>query len=199
MPQKSSNQPPEVMTWGGATPYLVVAFIFDALRFMFTWFIFFGPALAALACVAGVNSFFGIDISGVVGKGVAAACVSGATAAGFFGSTVTGTFGIIMAMATGLAGWLTVGLLLVIFNGRIFKENALWFGASLLVGEIPFLNSLPAITFAVWRMFSNQIRVEKATFQKWQEENTASQQLARNQRTALMQAEATQLAQEGIY
>ncbi len=187
-----------MMTWGKAAPVLVISAIFDAVRFMFEWFIFFGPALAAVACtVAGSNTAIG---SAVGTLAVGTVCTAAAGVAGFFGIEVIGPFGIIMAMATGLAGWLTVGLILIMFNGRIFKENALGFAASLLVSEIPFVGSIPAITIAVWRMYHHQIKLEKAALEKYEKEQTATRLQQRNQQTAeLMQARSAQLAQDGIY
>ena len=74
-------------------------------------------------------------------------------------------------MATGFAGWLIVGGWLMATNSRIFKENALWFVGSLLFSEVPFIGAIPAITVSVWKMHSNQIKIEKAAFAKWEKEN----------------------------
>jgi glucan phosphoethanolaminetransferase (alkaline phosphatase superfamily) len=195
MPQKrNSQEPPEVMTWGKATPVLVVCVIFDALRFMFEWFIFFGPALAGLICtVAAGNTSVGSAVGTAVTGSV---CATGAALAGVAGVEVTAPLGVVMAMATGLAGWLTVGIILIIFNGRIFKENALWFAASLLVSEVPFIGSIPAITLIVWRMYSNQIRIEKAAMKAYEASRAAEQLQQRQQQEAqLMQTRAAQVAQ----
>ena len=171
MPRKTNNKPPpEVMTWGKATPALVISVIFDALRLMFVGFIFFGPAMAGLYCdyKAGewIGSAFGLTKT---------ACATGAVALGFFGAPALIAFGTVMAMAVGFAGWLTVGGWLLATNSRIFKENALWFVGSLLFSEAPFIGAIPAITGAVWKMHSNQIKIEKAAFAKWKKENTEAQ------------------------
>ncbi len=183
MRPRNNKKPPEVMTWGKATPALVISVIFDALRLMFEMFWFFGPALAAVICTVKAG---GSSVAGGV-------CTLVAGAAGFFGAGAIETFGVVMAMATGLAGWLTVGLVLMIFNGRIFKENAIWFAGSLLVSETPIIGSVPALTITVWRMHSNQIRIEKEAYKKWEKENADAQAQERNRQNAqLMQARAAQ-------
>ncbi|MCR4333841.1 MAG: hypothetical protein NUV60_02410 [Patescibacteria group bacterium] len=194
MPQKRNNsKPPKVTTWSSAAPILVVAAIFDALRFMFEWFIFFGPALAALYCTVKAGAVVGTTIGGI-------ACTAGAATIGFFGSTGIEALGMVMAMATGFAGWLTVGLMLIMFNGRIFKENALWFVASLAVSEIPFVGSIPAITIAVWRMYHIQIKKEKGAYKKWEKENADAQLKERNQQASqfaqIQAAQQQQFAQQ---
>lgn len=165
------------MTWGKALPVIIVAVVFDALRFMFEWFIIFGPAIAAAACTAIGSSYVGTTISGVV-------CASGAAVGGFFGAAFIGPFGIVMAMATGLAGWLTIFIILMIFNERIFKENALWFAGSLLISEVPFVGSIPALSVVLWRMYHVQIKVEKAALKKFEKEQVDAQLEERRQQAA---------------
>jgi len=105
----------------------------------------------------------------------------------------------IMAIVTGLAGWLVILILLLIFNGRIFKENALWFGASLLVSEVPFVGSIPALTIVMWRMHHVQIKIEKEALKKWKKENADAQLQERRQQIAeqaqMIQYQAGQVAQ----
>jgi hypothetical protein len=161
MPQRRSSPAPEVMTWGKALPVLIVAGFFDAMRIFFEWFVFFGPALAAAICSVLVD-----------GKIAAAVCVVAAGAVGFAGAAAIAFFGLIMAEAVGFAGWLVVGGILFLVNIRIFKENILWFVGSLLVSEMPLVGGVvPAMSVAVWRMYSNQIRIEKALYQQWEKEN----------------------------
>ena len=162
MPQKRNNTPPpEVMTWGKATPALVISGIFDALRLMFVGFIFFGPAMAGLYCDYKVS-----DLMGTAFGLTTAGCAAGAATLGFFGAQAFMAFGMVMAMAVGFAGWLAVGIWLMITNARIFKENALWFVGSLLFSEVPFIGAIPAITVSVWKMHSNQIKIEKEAYAK---------------------------------
>lgn len=184
------------MTWGKATPVLVVAAVFDALRLLCEFLWFFGPAIAAIACTAGVNNFLGATISGVIGKAVAAGCGLAAAAAGVIGIEVTGPLSIVMADAVGFMGWLVVGALLLTTNPRIFKENLLWIVGSLFASEIPFVGALPALTVAVWRMYRNQIKTEKAELADWEKKNAAAQLQERNQRAAqVIQIQAMQQAQ----
>lgn len=176
------------MTWVRATPVLVIAALFDALRFMFEWFVLFGPALIGVGC--------GL-VSGSVTFG--AVCTAGAGAAALWGAAVVETFGIVMAMVTGLAGWLVVGIMLLIGNSRIFKENLLWFVSSLLVSEIPFVGSIPAITLVVWRMYHNQIKTEKAAYKKYQaEEQARLQEEQQRLGAAQVQVKAQLQAEEEI-
>ena len=132
MPQKRNNSgPPEVMNWGKAMPILAIAGVFDAVRLMFEMFWFFGPALAALYCT--------VKVSGAIGGAgglTAAVCGIAAGAAGVAGAPAIEIFGVVMAMATGLIGWMVIGLFLIRSNPRIFSANKsafLVFAGGLLV------------------------------------------------------------------
>lgn len=189
MPRKTnSSPPPEVMTWGKSAPVLTISIIFDSLRFMFTWFVFFGPALAALYCTVKVS-----DAVGSLGGIVAGACTAGAATAGYFGAPAIIVFGVIMAMITGLAGWLTVGLIILITNSRVLKESSLLFAGSLLVGVTPIINSLPALTGVTWRIYHTQIKMDKAKMEKWKKEQAASELQERQRQVA--QAQSAQQSQ----
>ena len=173
-----------------ASPVLILSFIFDALRFMFSQFWFFGPVLIGIGTSAVVGGVTG-KVAGVIAGG-----------ASVLGAPELQIFGIVMAMAVGLLGWLTIGLLLIITNARIFKENAgntLWFIASLGISEIPFIGALPALTGTVVKMYSTQIKKEKAMLRKYEKEQDAVQLQERKQQAAeLMQVRAAQLAQDEI-
>lgn len=190
MPQKRNSPEPEVMTWGKATPAFVFAVISDLVRIFFEFFWFFGPALVGAYCTSKVG-----DVA-IVGGLLATGCAAGVTATAAAGFAFTATFGSIMAMATGFAGWLVVGGYLMMFNRRILKENALWLVGSLVVSEVPFINSLPVLSGIVWKMYRTQIKVEKAALAKWKKEN-ADAQLQERQRQTVMaaQAQATRQAQ----
>lgn len=153
------------MTWMKALPVLVIALVFDALRFVFEQFWFFGPALAGVYCTAKVNGVLTAWTTGLLGaKTAAAACGAGATVAGYFGAPAFEAFGVVMAIAVGLFGWMTVGLILIITNSRIFKENeghALWFIASLLISETPIIGSIPGFTIITVKMYNTQIKKDK--------------------------------------
>lgn len=192
MPQNRSRpEPPPAMTWGRALPILAVAVVFDALRLMFEMFWFFGPAIAAILCTTAVSS--DSSIATTIGG---AACSIGATAVGIIAVAPIQAFGVVMAMVTGLAGWLTVGLLLLVTNSRIFKENALWFAGSLLVSEVPIVGSIPAITLVLWRMYHHQIKKERADMKAYAEERSSIGLEERRQQVSYaMQAQNAQLAQ----
>lgn len=186
----SQKSPPETMTWIKALPVLVVCVVFDALRFIFEQFWFFGPALAALWCGSKVEGVW------LVGKLLVAGCVAAASVVGFYASPAIMGFGVIMAMAVGLIGWMTIGLILILFNRRILEENALQFASSLLVSEVPFVGSIPAITIIVGKMYRTQIKVEKAALKKYWTDHAAALQEERQQQAAeLMYARNMQIAQ----
>ena len=197
MPLKKSSAPPKAMTWGKALPVLVIAILFDALRLFFEFFWFFGPALAAIGCTVGVTNFFGVSIAGTIGKVVATGCALAAGAVGTVSLEVTGTFGTVMAMAVGFLGWLIIGGIILSSNGRVFKENGLWFVASLLVSEVPIIGAFPAFTVSVWRIYSRQIKLERAALHAWHMENAQAllQEQNRQQAMQIMQAQAMQQVQ----
>jgi hypothetical protein len=169
-------------------PVIILAAVFDLIRAFFQFFWFFGPALAGVYCTVKVSSWVG-SLWGATD----AACVAGATYLGFASFAVAAAFGTIMAMATGLLGWLTLGAILMATNGRIFRENFLWFGGGLAVSQIPFVSTLPAFSFTLWRLHHTQIKKEQAALKKWHKDNDAAQLQERNQRAAqLMQAQAMQ-------
>lgn len=202
MPSRRNNsKPPKTMTWSKAVPVLIVCIIFDALRMFFEQFWFFGPALAAAACTGAVSSWVG-SLWGLT----AAACTGVAAALGYFGAAPIETFGVIMAMAVGLMGWLTIGLILILTDARIFEENAghaLWFAASLLVSEVPIVGTIPALTIIVWRMYRTQIHKEAVARRQYESEQAATLEEEREERqrqaTELMRARAAELAAAEIY
>ena len=192
-----------MMTWMKASPVLAVAGIFDLIRMFFEQFWFFGPALTAAYCTSTVNDVVGTTIAAATGKVVALGCGAVAGAAGYFGSPVFTLIGVIMAMAFGLIGWLTIGLILIIANGRIFKANeyhTLWFAFSLLVSEVPIIGTLPGLSGITWKMYKTQIKKDEELMKKYEKETREAMIQERNQQAAyLMQYQAAQLAQDEIY
>ncbi len=178
------------MTWGRALPILAICVVFDALRFLFEQFWIIGPALAAAYC-ANKTSDVAL-IGGLLAKG----CVAGAGAVGFFAGPALTVFGIVMAMAVGLFGWLTIGLILVRLNPRIFKDHAihsLWLIISLLISEVPLIGSVPALTITTAKMYHTQIKTDSENLKKYQDQNAAAlQQERRQQASELMEDRATQ-------
>lgn len=196
MPQKRNNQgPPEVMTWVRASPVLIFCVIFDSLRFFFNMFWFFGPALAALYCTVKVS-----DAVGSLGGIVAGACTAGAATASGLAFGAIEMFGVIMAMAVGLIGWLTVFLIQIINNAGIFKENfamIIRILLGLLLSEIPIINALPSLTILNTTMFHIQIKKGKEELQKWKEENEERQRQATQ--AQFTQTRVNQLAPAEVY
>lgn len=187
MPQnRNSAKPPEAMTWGKAMPMIVVAGVFDLVRIFFEMFWFFGPALVAAYCSMQASDWVG-HLWGLT----EAACTAAAGAAGFYGAAVTIPFGTTMAMATGLFGYLTIGLWILMRNPRIFIANAsgsLWLAGSFGVSVVPLVGAIPAFSLVLWRLYRTQIRVETAALKKWEKEHAAAkrQERERQQAAALM-------------
>lgn len=183
MPQNRNNgTPPPVMTWPKAAPVLGIAVLFDVLRTIFEWFFLFGPAFAAIAA----NAAVGGGIFGTV-AGAAAALF-----AGTIGAPAIEAFGVVMAMAVGLAGWMTIGLILALKNRHIFKANpanTIWYVAGLMVSEVPFVGTLPAFTVSMWRMYRAQIQRDQAALKAYQASQAAlqSRQAQQQQQAALAQ------------
>lgn len=202
MSPRRNNKPaaPEVMTWAKALPVLAVSFVFDALRFLFEQFWFFGPALAAAYCTAQASGAVAKWTFGLLGaKTAAAACTAGAAVAGTFLSEALVAFGIVMAMAVGLFGWLVVGLILMMTNSRIFKQHpghSLWLVSSLLISELPLIGSIPAFTITIIKLYRTQIRNDKEDMEKYEKENAAAQLQERQRQSAeIMHARNMQLMQ----
>jgi len=189
-PKRNSSNPPKVMTWPKAAPILVIAAIFDLVRIFFEFFWFFGPALTAAYCTLKVSGAAGTTVGGFL-------CGAAATVAGVAGFAAIEVFGIVMAMAVGLLGWMTIGIFLLRSNPRIFKENAdafLMFAGSLLVSEIPIIGTIPAPTFVLWRLYRMQIHKDKKALQKFEEEQAGSQIQQQQQVAMIMQEQAEKLA-----
>ncbi len=199
MPRRTnSSPPPEVMTWIRAAPVLVLCVIFDALRAFFSMFWFFGPALAALYCTVKVS-----DAIGSLGGIVAGACAAGAATAGGLAFGAIEMFGVVMAMAVGLIGWLTIFLIQLINNAGIFKENfamIIRILLGLLLSEIPIINALPSLTILNATMFHIQIKKGKEELKKWKEENAdvLAQERQRQQNAQLQRMKAQMANDEEI-
>ncbi len=191
------TEPPPLMTWSKAMPTIVMSGTFDTVRLFFTFFWFLGPALAALYCTAKASGVLSSWTFGWLGMKTAAIVCSGVAAVvGTAAVEATTPIGVVMAMATGLIGWLVIGMKMVMTNARIFKENLFSFVVSLAVSEVPFVNALPALTFTTWRMYRNQIKVETAAFKKWEKDTADARLRERNEQMA--QAAQIQAAQGAI-
>lgn len=178
------------MTWKKASPVLIVAAVFDALRYMCLFFWFFGPAMGALLCtVAGSSTTLG-KLVGTTATG--AACTFVAGAAGIAGFPIVAALGTVMAIAVGFLGWLTVTALIFMMDSRTFKENpvsALWLFEG--IGASVFIMA--------WGVYRAQIKIEKAALYKWQKVQKAAQLQERQQQAAqLMQYQQYQEAQAAL-
>ncbi len=194
MPRNNNKPEPEVMTWRKAMPILIVCFLFDALRFFFNMFWFFGPALAGVLCTVVGSSYLPGDAGTYVAGGV---CSVAAVAAGVVAVKATTAFGVVMAMAVGLIGWLTVLLMQILNNINIFKENfamLLRFAVGLLIGVTPIISALPALTTVNIVMFHIQIKKGKEAHKKWEEETADAR--AREQQQRAQQAQQSQQMQQ---
>lgn len=164
MKARASSVPPKTMTWPKAAPFVLVAIVFDSARAFFNFFWLFGPALLAGGLGAFASEFVGETLGGIAGG-------AGGLLAGYFGAPIFMFFGVIMAMAMGLLGWLTVILSLLLFNARIFSPSSF---ITILLGfslsELPFVSTLPALTGTTLRLFHVQIKREHAAFGQWEKE-----------------------------
>lgn len=179
MPPRNNSGPPPVMTWKRASLVLTVAVIFDLLRAFFNMFWFFGPALVAIYCTYVASGWVG-SLWGLT----AGACTAISIKTGVIAAAVTIPFGTVMADATALFGYLTVGMLVLWTNMRILKtvgSAVLKFSGSAGASAIPIIGALPFFTFTLWRLYRNQIQIEKAAYKKWEGETAAAQQQQRNE------------------
>lgn len=196
--RSNSAQPPEMMTWGKAAPVLSLSVVFDALRFMCAQLWLFGPALAAAYCTMEGGAFLEKWTFGVLGTGTAGvACSAASGALGYYAAPLIAMLGVVLAMAVGFLGWLTIGLILLMTNERVFKENSqntLWLVVSLFIGEIPFVGSLPAFTATTWKIYHAQIKADKEAMKKYEKETAGTQLQERRERAAeLMRARSLQI------
>ncbi|MFI5260256.1 MAG: hypothetical protein ACHQU0_00445 [Candidatus Paceibacteria bacterium] len=195
---QAPSKPPEAMTMSQAKPIIAVAAIFDLARLFLTFFVFFGPAIAAVICTSKVSGWVG-SLWGLT----AAVCTAGAAAAGVAVSEVTGPLGLIMADAMGFIGFLVLGFWIFMSNRRLLKtvSNATpQFIVAFGTAEIPLLGALPVFTFIIWRVYKAQSEVEGAALKKWEQQHAAEQRQALRERqgqaVALLQARNVQAVQE---
>lgn len=205
MPQNSSragksSNPPEVMTWRGASLVLILAGLFDVIRAFFQFFWFFGPALATIYCAnkaAGILSTWTLGILGA--KTAATLCAGAGVAAGAAAIAFTAPTGVIMADAVGLIGFLTLGLIIIMTNARILKTVSaapLQFAGAFAVGEVPFLGALPVFSITLWKLYRTQIQAEKASLAAWKKTRAAQEaEQGREKAAELTQARVSQEAQ----
>lgn len=199
MPRIRSAPEPKVMTWPKAAPVLVAGAVCDAARAFFSLFWLFGPALAAVACTYKAADVLGVSSGGVTGYVIGGVCTA---AAAVLGTAAVGPIefaGIMLSMATGLIGFMSIGLWIIMTNARIFKANeagALWFVGGFALSEVPLLGALPSFTGSLIKLYRTQIRVEKEAHKKWQKENEAL--MAQERQQQILQIQAVQEREQQI-
>lgn len=132
----------------------------------------------------------------MLGGATVAACGAGATIVGYVFSPHLVVFGSIMAIAVGIFGWLTVMLLLAMFNARIFKTVAngwLWSLLGLGVSVIPIVGAIPSITLSLLKLYHAQIKKDRAGLKEWQK---TTQEILKKVERARQEAELARLYQE---
>lgn len=195
MPPRTHKQPLEVMTWRSPSAIftLSVAVTFDILRFASAQLWLFGPALAGLYCQQKLVGTLGETISTAV-------CATGASFLGVEASPTFMTLGVVLAMAVGILGWLTVGALVIFTNERLIREsvqNTYWLAGGLLVSEIPFIDSLPALTATVLKLYSSQIKRDAQILRAYKAEKASREREEREGRiAAILQARQAALLSE---
>lgn len=192
MPQKKSKlgPPPEAMTWSGALPVIIVAGLFDLVRMFFEMFWFFGPALAAVYCTSVAKGYVG-SLFGLT----ATICSVSAGLAGAAISEITIPLGVVMAMAVGMLGFLSLGLWILMTNARIFKTDAtasLWLAGSFCLAEMPLIGTLPAFSMALWKLYKKQIEIEGKALAEWEKQHAAEIARQAKEKVLRLQAQFTQ-------
>lgn len=190
MPQnKQSSKPPEVSSRWNSAPVFAAFVILDVLRAFFQFFWFLGPAVAAFACTAGVNSFFGTSIADIAGKLGATGCVVAGVAGGAAASGFTTPLGIIVAEAIGFFSFLSLKLWMNLSPRMrgVHKNTTLWQMGSFLLSELPFLGAFPVYSLFVWISVGRAIQMEEKELKKWKGAMAATRQ---KQQAQMMQAKA---------
>lgn len=193
----ASNTPPKVMTWAAAAPILMWALIFDGVRALFEYIGIFAPIAAGLVTNAVASSYLPswLPFHDTLAS-ASAWLIGGATA--IFASPELEGFGMLMALILGFAGWMLIGIMILLTNARIFKESAMTLIVMILgaaLTEVPLLDGLPLITGTLWAMYSRQISTEKKQFRRWQRQQAKRQE----QQKKFMRAQAVQaLAQANL-
>jgi flagellar biosynthesis GTPase FlhF len=177
------------MTWSKAFLPLGVAIICDVLGFVFSLLGIFGPALAGFAAKV-ATSGTGETVSTTLG-----ALVAGGSA--YFGGAGLEFAGTILAMVTGFFAWMTVGLIMLTSNFRIFEGmNTVLFASALLIDELPIINCIPALSWRVFKMYRAQIKEDKKKFTEYEASQKQERALELRRATVAQVAEAQELAND---
>lgn len=161
MPQ--NNKRSDRNSGGIALVAIGLAVVFDALRIACNWLWLIGPVFAGAYCVQ---------------PAIGVLC------------TTIGAFGLILAIMVGLAGWLTVGTLLMIGVPGAFRGGSgWWFVGGLLISEIPFLGSVPALTATTIKAVHGARKRQKEAQKKEAAQNDALAREQERETTAAVIAE----------
>lgn len=182
MPRRRIKEaPPTVTTWGSALPVLIVAVLFDILRAAATWLWLLAPTIAAGLCSHYTGfTLLCVGVSGIAGTAAAPALTMAGAA---------------IAMVIGITGWIVVMLLMLLIAPRVLARGMLMMGLSFVFSELPILNSVPALTLAIWRMYHQQIKADKEAMKKYQERMAAQ----KAQETRERMAELARAREEEAY
>jgi hypothetical protein len=182
---QAKGAPVAKMTTGKITILLVLALIFDALKFMATQLWFFGPALIGLATSVGTGSKVAGAVVGALGVG---------------GAALTGlgegleVLGIVLGVAIGFFGWLVLITVMTSMRISLFhSRNFLSLVGGFIVSELPFIDALPSFTVSTWRIISAERKADKEAKKKYEVQLAAGAK--RQQRVAVIM-QKQQLAQE---
>lgn len=190
MVRMADDAPPKTMTWTKALPALLIAGVFDALRYFFALFWITGPALIGGVVAQKASGVLGAKLALVLGGAAGAA-------AGYYGAPVFVTLGAVMSIVVVILGLLTLLVFLLISNPRIFKRD-MFYLPWILFGIVA------SLLFTTWKLHRTQIRKERATLAAWRSRHAADERARQARRAALLararaertQAEAARAATE---
>ncbi len=163
-----------------------LAVVFDALKLMCVFLVFFAPALVGTV----VGAQYGSVAGWVAGLATGASYLFPAIPA------VIGVLGAILGLAVAAVGW---GFFIIFFlmtspieYVEAGRKRFLTLFVSAIVSLVPFVGALiPTFTFYIWKITSAMHTHDKEKHAKWKKANTAwlaEQQSAQTSRIQQMQA-----------
>jgi hypothetical protein len=191
MMPRTRSRPPKVLS--GRRKYAIV-FLILALELLQLFFVFFwltGPAVAAVGCTSVTNDLIGTDVTNLGGKFAALVCAAAAATAGFYMSPALVSFGSVLAMVIGFFTWMTLGLILILTDSRVFIEeprSLVWYISSLAISLIPLANGFFELTLTAWRILNAQTKKERVKLKVWEAAHAEQLAIERAQRTAALAA-----------
>ncbi len=185
---------------------ILLAVLFDALKFVCNFLIFFAPLIAGfLAGVYASSSGLPSWASGAIGV-IAGGSTAVLEAAG--GAAVVGVVGAIMSVIIGFMGWLFFIVWFLITNVPMLTSprrflKIVW---GFVTSSVPILNALPSFTIFIGRIILDVRKEDRAARKTWDEElqeahvRLQQAQLTRLARARLMQEQmlAREIGEEEI-